>query len=151
MVRALTGDSINRLNEPIHMGMKIPAAVDFRGIAITECAQAPGKLFMGRHDGAIDQDRNDGDISLERHFDLDADYIPPFMDPAFMDRSSSRSFLDPEPSWPNHDNQDPDLGPDLLNIFAKIDPEGDAVDVDEYGLLAVPSGQPVCDATRNRR
>jgi hypothetical protein len=60
------------------------------------------------------------------------------------------SFADPEPSWPDHDDQDVDFRPRLLNVLAKIGAYGDALDINENRLLSVPGGQPVRDATGGR-
>src|SRR5262249_9621588 len=106
---------------------------------------AEGKLFQFlrqltrlRHLGAIQQDRDDGNVALEGRPDFDSHKIVRVIQAAvafFITRI--------EPVWADHREQHVTLGDLLAEHLDKVDPQRDGVDVHEQEVAAELPFQPI--------
>jgi hypothetical protein len=133
--RALHGS-----DQPLHVLVEIPPGVDFCSIAEREILQGVRQFRWLGHLCAAYQDRNDGTPILERRLNLDANGVG-----FFRDAQSSALGL-AQPFGADHGNKDVVLRERLLDVLAKIHPEGDTVDIHKNGSFAEMVGKLVSNA-----
>ena len=121
------------------MMVKIPATVDRNGMPIGKILEAIRKLGSRRHPHVSDEDRNDGNISLQCGLNLDPDGIGLVVDPGTL-------TLGPTEPFRTHDHQQ-NIG--RLERFGNLHPEINArtniIDVPEARVPSELLTQPVED------
>jgi len=120
--------------------VEIAPGIDLHGIAIGKFPDIFGKLAWLRHVGSADQQRDDGDVPIERGLDLDTDIVGLGVD------SGTAVSAAAHPARPHDDHQHIAVLNACPNVFAKIQSWRDAVDVAKDSLATITAGEPVEDA-----
>ena len=68
------------LDQAVHIVVKVGICADRYAMSVGEILDALGEVILGGHVGATHQHWNQGDVPLERRFDLDADEVSLILD-----------------------------------------------------------------------
>jgi len=121
--------------------VEVASGIDVHGIAIGKVADAVGKLLRVRHVGIADQQGDDRNVPGEGGLHFDPHVVGLGADPWLA------MPLAAQPARSDDDHQHIAVLDARADVFAKVEPGRDVVDVAKHGLAAVTAGQPVEDAT----
>jgi hypothetical protein len=131
------------------MRVEIDLGVDHGRLPIDEVAHVLRQIVPARHRRAVDQDRDHGDVLLERRLDLDAHPIVGMAEPRL-----ARAVV-PHPAGADDGKQHVATVEHPLDVVAEVDADRGRIVVEEHDRLLVGSGsgrvlvmifQPVEDA-----
>jgi hypothetical protein len=125
------------------MMVKISTTIDCDGMPISKIFEAIRKLSRRWHPHVSNEDRNDGNTSLERGLDLDPDRIGLVIDPDAL------SLGPPKPLRSQDHQQNVGRAKGFGNLHAEIDARANIIDVPEYRFLSEMLAQSVKDAPGN--
>ena len=131
------------------MRVEIDLGVDHGRLPVDEIAHVLGQIVPARHRRAVDQDRDHGDVLLERRLDLDAHPIVGVAEPRL-----ARAVV-PHPVGADDGEKHVATVEHALDVIAEVDADRRRIVVEEHDGLLVGSGsrrvlvmifQPVEDA-----
>jgi hypothetical protein len=138
-------DALDRLDQSIHLVMKLTPRIESRGIKIGELDDAVRQVARLRHARAVDEDWNDWQTALERGLDFNANGIALLLD------TKMTTFLRTEPS--GSDDHENHIARDqtIADMLAEVGPEWDIVHIDKNRGFIVSGDKPIKDTAGNAR
>ena len=147
--RRRAGQPVDLPDQPLHMRVEIDLGVNHGRLPVDEIAHVLWQIVPARHRRAVDQDRDHGDVLLERRLDFDAYPIVGVAEPRL-----ARAVV-PHPVGADDGEKDIAIVEHPFDVIAEVDADRRRIVIEEHDWLLVGSGsrrvlvmifQPVEDA-----